>query len=218
LFSSAPAVDFAETDLGYVGSQHKMLLKIPQGQITIDAKRGQIFLIAGNQATDLSGFGSGMNRWFTEHLNFEIIKYFPTVNTDNHFTGVGLHGVFDSKYDRIIITKLDYIPKSDNIIYNDIVQKYYLKEIINNEDILTEVYLTDLDYFCNKSWTLSFSFNTKSWTSFHSYIPNWYVGENNFFYSGLNDCCGDIDAIVAELIPEPSTTTTTTTILDCALA
>ena len=218
LFSAAPAIDFAETDLGYVGSQHKMLLKIPQGQITIDAKRGQIFLIAGNQATDLTGFGSGMNRWFTEHLNFEIIKYFPTVNTDNHFTGVGLHGVFDSKYDRIIITKLDYIPRSQYIIYNDIVQKYYLKEIINNEEILTEVYLTDLDYFCNKSWTLSFSFNTKSWTSFHSYIPNWYVGENNFFYSGLNDCCGDIDAIVAEVIPEPSTTTTTTTVLDCRLA
>lgn len=217
LFSSAPAVDFAETDLGYVGSQHKMLLKTPQGQITIDAKRGQIFLITGNQATDLTGFGSGMNRWFTEHLAFEIIKYFPTVNTDNHFTGVGLHGVFDSKYDRILITKLDYIPKSDNIIYNDIVQKYYLKEIINNKEIITEVYLTDLDYFCNKSWTLSFSFNTKSWTSFHSYIPNWYVGENNFFYSGLNDCCGDIDAIVAELIPEPSTTTTTTTILNCTL-
>ena len=218
LFESAPAIDFAETDLGYVGSQHKMLLKIPQGQITIDAKRGQVFLIAGNQATDLSGFGSGMNRWFTDHLNFEIIKHFPEVDIDNHFTGVGLHGVFDSKYDRIILTKLDYVPKNKDVIYNSVDQKFYLKEIVNEEELLSEVYLTDLDYFCNKSWTLSFSFNTKSWTSFHSYIPNWYVGENNFFYSGLNDCCSEIDAIVAEVIPEPSTTTTTTTILNCTLA
>ena len=217
LFSSSPAVDFAETDLGYVGSQHKFLLKIPQGQITIDAKRGQVFLIAGNQATDLTGFGSGVNRWFTDHLAFEILKYFPEIDVDNHFTGVGLHGVFDSKYDRIIITKLDYIPKTNNIIYNSIDQKFYLREIINEEEILTEVYLTDLDYFCNKSWSMSFNFNTKSWISFHSYLPNWYIGENNFFYSGLNDCCGELDAIVAEIGPEPTTTTTTTIALDCRL-
>lgn len=218
LFTSAPAIDFAETDLGYVGSQNKMLLKIPQGQITVDAKRGQVFLISGNQAVDLSAFGSGMNRWFTDHLAFEILKYYPNVNTDNHFTGVGLHGVFDSKYDRVILTKLDYIPKSKNIIFDEVSQKFYLQEIINEEEILTEVYLTDLDYFCNKSWTVSFNFNTKSWISFHSYLPNWYVAENNFFYSGLNDCCSDIDALVGELIPEPSTTTTTTTVRDCTLA
>jgi len=218
LFDSAPAIDFAETDLGYVGAQHKMLLKIPQGQVTIDAKRGQVFLIAGNQATDLSGFGSGMNRWFTDHLAFEILNYFPDVDIDNAYTGVGLHGVFDSKYDRIIITKLDYIPKSNNIIYNSIDKKFYLKEIINENEILTEVYLTDLDYFCNKSWSVSFNFNTKSWISFHSYLPNWYVAENNFFYSGLNDCCSDIEAIVAEIGLQPSTTTSTTTARDCTLA
>jgi hypothetical protein len=218
LFSSSPAIDFAETDLGYVGSQNKMLLKIPQGQITIDAKRGQVFLIAGNQATDLSGFGSGMNRWFTDHLAFEILKYFPKVNTDNHFTGAGLHGVYDSKYDRIIITKLDYIPKNKDIIYNDDDKKFYLKRLINNFEILDEVHLTDLDYFCNKSWTLSFNFNTKSWISFHSYLPNWYIAENNFFYSGLNDCSSLFDAIVATIVPQPPTTTTTTTVLDCELS
>ncbi len=72
LFRSSPPIDFAETDLGYVGSQNKMLLKIPQGQITVDAKRGQVFLVSGNGVTDLSGFGSGLNRFFTDHLAFEI--------------------------------------------------------------------------------------------------------------------------------------------------
>jgi hypothetical protein len=89
---------------------------------------------------------------------------------------------------------------------------------VNEVEILTQVYLTDLDYFCNKSWSLSFNFNTKSWISFHSYLPNWYVAENNFFYSGLNDCCSEIDAIVAEVVPQPTTTTTTTIALDCSLA
>jgi hypothetical protein len=78
------------------------------------------------------------------------------------------------------------------------------------------VYLDDPNYFCNKSWTLSFNVNTKSWVSFHSYIPNWYIGENNFFYSGLNPGC-DLHAIAVQEVPA-TTTTTTTYIPDCDLA
>ena len=58
--------------------------------------------------------------------------------------------------------------------------------------------LGDPDYFCNRSFTLSFNMNTKSWISFHSYIPNWYIAENNFFYSGLNNCCDDFEFIAGE--------------------
>ena len=80
----------------------------------------------------------------------------------------------------------------------------------------TQVYLNDPDYFCNKSWTMSYNLNTKSWISFHSYIPNFYIGENNFFYSGLNGCCDDADAggfqaIAGVLDKKPPLTTTTTT-------
>ena len=78
------------------------------------------------------------------------------------------------------------------------------------------VYLEDEKYFCNKSWTISFDFNTKSWISFHSYIPNFYIGENNFFYSGINGCCtsdgsGNLEVIAGELLPPTLPTTTTTT-------
>ena len=240
-----PPIDFAETDLGYVGTQNKMLLKIPQGQVSVDAKRGQVFLVTGTQAVDLSGFGSGLNRFFTDHLAFEILRYFPDVPTDNHFTGIGLHGVFDSKYDRVLITKLDYVPKSKDVKYDAVNREFYvektykqipystttstttsagtttstttsfgsttttttLKPIIVRE----RVYLTDETYFCNKSWTVSFNFNTKSWISFHSYVPNWYIGENNFFYSGLNGCCDDFEVIAGVPGPIPTTTTTSST-------
>jgi hypothetical protein len=232
LFEGAPPVDFAETDLGYIGCQNKMLLKIPQGQLTVDAKRGQIFLLTGQGATDLSAFGSGLNRFFTDHLAFEILRYFPEVDTDNHFNGIGLHGVFDSKYDRIIISKLDYIPQPDKDVKFDAVEnKFYIERVLGNATIVEEVFVTDHEYFCNKSWTLSFNFNTKTWISFHSYIPNWYIAENNFFYSGLNGGC-DLAAIAYEEVPyttsstttpcigckppEP-TTTTTTTVLDCEI-
>jgi hypothetical protein len=95
--------------------------------------------------------------------------------------------------------------------------------------IRTQVYLNDPEYFCNKSWTMSFNLNTKSWISFHSYLPNFYIGENNFFYSGMNGCCetdefkvvaGIIDPVIptttttTTFYPSP-TTTTTTTILSC---
>lgn len=56
--------------------------------------------------------------------------------------------------------------------------------------------LTDTEYFCNRSFTLSYSMITKSWISFHSYLPNFYIAENNFFYSGMNNCCDDFDFIV----------------------
>ena len=224
LFRSAPPIDFAETNLGYVGSQNKFLLKIPQGQITVDAKRGQVFLISGNQATDLTAFGSGVNRFMTDHLAFEILRYFPDADIDNNFSTIGLHGVFDSKFDRIIITKLDYIPQpnyvgiikyGDSSSYPLTYKKYY----IGTQQSPTIVSLLDLTYFCNKSWTLSFNLNTRSWISFHSYIPNYYIAENNFFYSGLSQGCG-LSFVAADtritttttttLAPSTSTTTTTT--------
>jgi len=86
-------------------------------------------------------------------------------------------------------------------------------------DISVKKYVqtTDLEYFCNKSWTASFNLNTKSWVSFHTYLPNFYVGENNFFYSGLNEGC-ELSAVAVTEIASPTTTTTTTAVpLECAL-
>lgn len=205
LFTGSPPIDYADTDQGYVGAQNKMLLKTPYGAVSVDAKRGQVFLINGTQLQDLSQFGSGMQRWFTAHLPFEILNYFPGINTDNHYNSVGLHGVYDSNYERLILTKIDYVPLKENIEHRD--NKWYITE--NNLE--KEIYLIDSDYFCNVSWTLSFNFNTKSWISFHSYIPNFYVGENNFFYSGLNNCPNDFDVLVG-VIDNNLTTTTTTTV------
>lgn len=145
LFAGAPPIDFAETDLGYVGSQNKFFLKIPQGQITVDAKRGQVFLVEGTKVEEIAGFGSGVNRFMTDHLSFEISRYFPThqkvvdgqtisipgVDTDNNYNGIGLHGVYDSKFERVIITKLDYIPVDKNVKYDPINKEFYVEKIVN---------------------------------------------------------------------------------------
>jgi hypothetical protein len=52
--------------------------------------------------------------------------------------------------------------------------------------------------------------------SFHTYLPNFYIGENSFFYSGLNEGC-DVTAVAVVPIPSPTTTTTTTIIIYCNL-
>lgn len=209
LFTSSPPIDFAETDLGYVGSQHKFLLKIPEGQITIDAKRGQVFMVSGNSVIDISALGTGMYNFFRDNLPFRILESFPTFNVDNHFKDIGLHGVYDSRYERVIITKLDYVPLSSDIKYDEVTKEFYINEIINNYTFKKIINVLDSEYFCNRSWSLSYGLVTKSWISFHSYLPNFYIAENNFFYSGINSGC-DLEAIAAEEVPVPTTTSTTT--------
>ena len=96
-------------------------------------------------------------------------------------------------------------------------KEFYINQpVAGNTSVKRYVEITDLNYFCNKSWTVSFNFITKSWVSFHTYIPNFYIGENGFYYSGLNEGC-DVTAIAVTEIPSPTTTTTTTVILYCNL-
>lgn len=176
LFSQqVPPIDLADTDLGYVGSQNKFLLKTEFGVISADAKRGQVFLIAGNRAKDLTDAASGVQHFFTEKLPFKILKQFPDIDIDNNFLNIGLHGVYDTKFNRFVLTKLDYECLDSTITYKE--GKFYKDS--------SEVKLSDSTYFCNTSFSVSFDFETQSWVSFHSYLPNYYVGEQSFFYSGL---------------------------------
>jgi len=175
LFSSqVPPIDFADTDLGFVGTQHKMLLKTENGHIAVDAKRGQIFLIQGQKLKELSN--DNVSQFLLEFLPFQIKQAFPEYDIDNNFNGCGLHGVYDPKYKRFILTKIDYKPLSTNIVYSN--------GIFTIDG--TQIELTDTRYFCNYSFTISYSFKIQNWVSFHSYIPNYYVGNSEWFYSGNN--------------------------------
>lgn len=177
IFFSRPPIDFAETDTGYCGTQNKFLLKTEYGHITVDSKRGQIFLILGNRVEEISD--KGMSKWFTENLSFNIKDYFPDVNTDNHYKDIGLTGAFDTKYNRFIVTKRDFIPLNNDIKYNS-----DLKEFIYSDQIIS---VEDPKYFCNISWTASYSLTTQSWISFHSYLPNFYNSyPNGYFESGID--------------------------------
>lgn len=171
-----PPIDFAETDTGYAGSQHKFLLKTEFGHISIDAKRGHVFLVAGQKMEDLGN--DGVSKFLTNNLPFQIKEAFPSYNIDNHFKGIGLHGVYDNYYDRIIITKLDYRPLNSAIVYNTDLDIFTLNGVT--------IELGDPTYFCNTSFTLSYWIRLKAWVSFHSYLPNFYIQDVSRFYSSDN--------------------------------
>jgi len=49
---------------------------------------------------------------------------------------------------------------------------------------------TDTDFFEDCSWTVAYSPLTKSWISYYSFKPNYYIGYNNYFQTGITDVNG----------------------------
>lgn len=175
IFNSRP-LQFSKADGGYFGSQHTKILNTPYGHIWVDAKRGNVYNLAngGKGIEELTK--DGMKNWMEKHLPFHISKHFPSVNIDNAYNGIGIAMSYDDRYKRFFITKLDFIPKISGITYSD--NDFYYNGI--------KISLYDGKYFCNASWTISYSFYTKSWRSFHSFTPNFYLDESKTFHSGLN--------------------------------
>jgi hypothetical protein len=178
MFSSKPQ-EYAKTTLGYGGSQNQGILHTEFGHTWVDAKRGQVLNLSSGGLDEISKYG--MKNWFKENLPFHISKDFPAIQADdldNNFKGIGIAMAFDKRFSRILITKLDYKLLDKTVVY-DSEEKVFKKGD-------TVVSLLDNKYFCNKSWTVSFSFLTKAWVSFHSYKPNYYIDSVEHFSSGLN--------------------------------
>lgn len=175
IFNSRP-LQFSKADGGYFGSQHAKILNTPYGHIFVDAKRGNIYNLqnGGKGVEELTK--NGMKNWFEKHLPFHLLKHFSTVDIDNAYNGVGIAMSYDDRYKRFFITKLDYVPKISGIKYSD--NKFWYNDV--------EINLRDGKYFCNASWTISYSFYTQTWRSFHSFTPNFYLDESKIFLSGLN--------------------------------
>lgn len=176
---SNPPQEFAETTLGYVGSQHKAILHTEYGHIWADAKRGQVFNL-GPGGRDLDEISkNGMKNWFKENLPFQIKRDFPNMpdeDIDNSLGGIGISMSFDKRYNRFFLTKLDYKLLNKNVEYNNVTKEFTLDDEV--------ISLGDKRYFRSKSWTVSYNFFTKSWVSYHSFTPNYYIDFVDYFVSG----------------------------------
>lgn len=176
IFGNKP-IKFTKPTVGYFGTQHKAMLNTPFGHISVDSKRGNVFILANNGQGLEEISNHGMRNWLKENLPFQIEKHFPNVDVDNAYNGIGLSMVYDNRFNCFYITKLDYAPLRDDITYDG---KNF--KIANN--ILD---IKDERYFCSKSWTLSYNFHVKGWMSFHSFLPNFYIENIDNFDSGLNN-------------------------------
>jgi hypothetical protein len=166
MFSQKP-MDIANSDVGYLGSQHKAFIKTTHGGFWVDAKRGHIYKVGGSDGLEEIS-GKGTLNWFKENLPFQILKDFPTLFIDNPFKGIGVTMGWDERFHRLFVTKLDYRVRPEfttNLTYTN--NKFYY----NN----TEVELGDLTYFENHSWTMAYNVLLKTWVSFYSFIPNNYI-------------------------------------------
>ena len=171
IFANRPQ-EYFKSDLGYGGTQHTAFATCQYGHFWVDAKRGRIYSInpggAGMQEISQNGLGN----WFRENLPFRIKKQFPNISDnmiDNPYEGLGISMVWDDRYSRLFVTKLDAKVKSGITIHDGPKETL---PCVPGGSITIDV--------------RSYSPITKSWVSFHSFLPNYYVAHNNYFSSGLN--------------------------------
>lgn len=194
-FLSIPPAELHQTDIGYGGMQSKQhQCDTPYGHCWVDQRRGNVFSF-DNQLNDLGN--KGMDQWFRENLPSELktsfyqIKEYPypqTSTIDTYGNGVGVILYYDPRYKRLIITKKDYYPINftqrgilfGETSFNDATMTWYYQPITGPQVI---VYFSNTTTFENKSWTLSYSFEYQTWTSFHSYRPLAAFSDDSHYYT-----------------------------------
>jgi hypothetical protein len=123
LFDRTPDEIRFNDNTGYVGctSQFSCFIS-PVGLIIVDQIKGKIFIVAG-EIQEISAYY--MYNWFENNLNTTEIFRLDTrfinkkVRIDNPFTEVGIVCTYDLLFQRLLITKKDYVPISNNIIYSN---------------------------------------------------------------------------------------------------
>lgn len=167
------------------------------GTVYVDDVSGRPFLLT-NQLNDLSL--NGLRTFFQNNGKVEFLKQFyeeagesfPFLSTSSP-SGVGYISWYDPRYKRLFIHKRDF----------KLAPRYYLTYIptltdetpatladfevrFNGFSFYTDINSTptqitfdDVDYFENKSFTLSYSFITQSWVSFHSFLPQYSFGTHS---------------------------------------
>jgi len=183
MFKQKPQ-DISRSDLGYVGSQHKAQVRTEFGTFFVDAKRGHIYQISKQGFSEIKS-ETNFN-WFKQNLPFKISKFFPEVDIDNPAKGLGITMGWDERFERVFITKLDYVPVDPNQLrYDPDTKKFFV-----NGPFVIEAPFSDGDFWENHSWTISYSPKVKNFISFYSFLPNYYVSLIGNFQTIINKPSG----------------------------
>jgi len=174
-FFSVPPRELISIDYGYSGSKCKWGTKSTEyGTVFVNDVNGKVFLLS-DSLKDLSD--KGLRNWFDENIKLNLNEQYrkikgvnyPYNNQPSLINGIGFFTTYDPRHKRIIITKKDYFCLNTNRFNN---QEF---DVNNKKD------------FVNLSWTISYSFLSDSWISWHSYLPSFYYNDSNNFYSSVNN-------------------------------
>jgi len=175
LFANKP-VDVGVSTTGYAGTQNQAFINTKYGSFWVDAKRGQVFSYAKN----IEEISLPNQNWFKQNLPFKLLKHFPQANVDNAYYSAGISLGWDERFQRLLLTKLDFEPIPNTNMY-----------MVNNEFFIDELGGTikvkprDHRYFIDRSFTMSYSPVIQNWVSFHSFLPSYYNSFPGYFQTGV---------------------------------
>lgn len=144
------------------GSQHKWSnVKTPSGVFFVSENQRVIYQFDGNQLKPISS--NGMYNWFKNNIELQEDKRyyiengidFPFKDNTSNPEGTGFISVYDSRKERIIFTKKDFVMQDNVKLNNSWTLSYSLKS------------------------------NPNAWQYWHSYLPSFYLHTPNKFYSWI---------------------------------
>ena len=152
----------------------------PFGVFWVSQDQGKVFSYAGG-LNEISS--DGMRWWFAQYLPSQLLKAYPTYPFyDNPVIGVGVQMIYDNTNQIVYITKKDYKPKEGSNLAVD--SRGFYKVTAGGK---TYIPLTDTTHFENASWTISYDPKTKTWVSFHDWIPSFLIpGKAHFMSVNIN--------------------------------
>ena len=177
-------MNFYQTNLGYAGSQNIATVSCMFGRFWADAARGKVFNMepSGSGGSFPQDITQGVQKWFKENLPFKALQITGVTeeNIDNAYNKIGIAMGWDERSSRVFLTKKDYKPKVQGVTFS------------NGEFKLAGqvVDVTNTQVFEDCSWTIAYNPLVKGWISYYSYKPNFYVGYNEYFQTGISSPAG----------------------------
>lgn len=89
----------------------------PYGMFWISQKTGKIMQYGGS-ITEISR--DGLKFWFSENLPSKMLAQYPNYPLyDNPVAGIGCQTVYDQQYELLYFSKKDYVPKRNDLLFDD---------------------------------------------------------------------------------------------------
>lgn len=179
-FFEIPPRIVSEAETGSAGTLDKWAIrKTEQGIFFLDSRSGKPYLFGES----LQPLNEGMKSWFEERMPNTISRLLGTDYRSPYYWGA--ISAYDRRFDRILLTYKDFELKAEwgglhgdfvafeqpSLGYNTTTEQFFTYDARRGTQVIE---LGDPDWFCDTSWTMSFSL-TSGWTSWHSYIPEFYI-------------------------------------------